>query len=72
MQVSDLFGHRLAERVEYLEKYADFESLKASFGARCRTVIGSRTPRWLFSQTGLNQHFRPPGALANLAIIDAV
>jgi hypothetical protein len=33
MQVSDLFGHHLAERVEYLEKYADFGSLKASFGA---------------------------------------
>jgi hypothetical protein len=53
MQVSDLFGHHLAERVESPEKYADFGSLKASFGARCRTVIGSRTPRWLFSQIGV-------------------
>jgi hypothetical protein len=32
MQVSDLFAHHLAERVEYLEKYADFGSLKPSFG----------------------------------------
>jgi hypothetical protein len=30
MQISDLFGHHLAEGVEYLEKYADFRSLQAS------------------------------------------
>jgi hypothetical protein len=32
MQVSDPFGHHLAEWVEFLEKYADFRFLKASFG----------------------------------------
>ncbi len=62
MQVSDLFGHHLAERVEYLEKYADFGSLKAS-------IIWRRTMSTVCRKTGhiatlLEMKRRTPGQSA--------